>query len=196
MPAFVVDDVPGKDPVHVVGWCPWCEDVHRHGAAGGGGSRSAHCHGSSSPLMPSGYNLDVQGRILDESQVVPQRLRPGHRLHRVLFHASAPLRAVLLRYLLGTKRAGSSVERRTASGRVMVLTAEAWVADLGSRETEGRGFIAMAALLYGVSEGIAAVRLLEALSFDTLDEEAAFAVADAIDAWIARGAGSGLRGVR
>lgn len=93
------------DPVHIVVWCPWCEAVHRHGAAGGAGNRAPHCaQDHHSPLGATGYNLDVVGDAVSEGAVIPGGLMVGERrLHQVIDQAAGALRAVLLRYLLDIK---------------------------------------------------------------------------------------------
>lgn len=46
-------------------WCPWCQTVHRHGAAGGDGHRAAHCD-PGSPLLECGYDLLFSGIVVSE----------------------------------------------------------------------------------------------------------------------------------
>ncbi|MBY0361192.1 MAG: hypothetical protein K2X45_04740 [Phreatobacter sp.] len=192
-PARVIEPDEGE-PVHVVVWCPWDEDVHWHGAAGGGGNRAAHCATDwHSPLLRTGYNLTIVGRAVAADEVIPPGLMVGaRRLHQVLDQASGALRAVLLRYLLDVKAVhGSVISKRMPKGKAWIFGADGWLIEpRGRHSLEGHGFISLAASLYGVPPGVAAVRFLEAVSFDRLDAEAVFAVQSAIDAWVARGAPS------
>lgn len=190
-PAFVIKPETAA-PVHLVAWCPWCEELHWHGAAGGGGHRAPHCAGDwHSPLGGIGYDLDVVGEAASEKAALPGGVMVGEqRLHRVIDQAAGVLRAGLLRYVLGIKTVrGPVLQKRTPRGTVWIFGADGWLIEPRGRKTiEGRGFVQLAAHLYGVPPGVAAVRFLEAVSFDRLDAEAALAVQSAIDAWVARGA--------
>ncbi|MCJ2084331.1 hypothetical protein [Methylobacterium sp. J-090] len=193
LPAFTVASEVG-DPVHVVTWCPWCEALHWHGAAGGGGHRAPHCADDQhSPLGHTGYDLDVIGGPASEEAAVPGGLLVGEqRLFRVMDQAAGILRAGLLRYVLGIKTVrGPVLQKRTPKGNAWIFGAESWLIEpRGRKPIEGRGFLRLAAALYGVPPGVAAVRFLEALSFDRLDAQAAFELQAVIDAWVVRGAPS------
>lgn len=193
LPALILMREEG-DPVHIIVWCPWCEAVHRHGAGGGPGNRASHCaQDHHSPLGATGYNLDVVGDAVSEGAVIPGGLMVGERrLHQVIDQAAGALRAVLLRFILDMKAvSGPVLQKRTPKGNAWIFGAENWLIEpRGRKPIEGQGFLRMAAALYGVPPGVAAVRFLEALSFDRLDAQAAFELQAVIDAWVARGAPS------
>lgn len=181
-------------PTNVVCWCPWCEDAHWHGAAGGSGQRAPHCSDvSASPLKRTGYVLNVRGESTSERAVYPEGLFVGRRrFHQVVDQAAGALRAVLLRFMLDLRTVrGPVLHRRRPEGSVWVLGPEHWrIEPHGRCAVEGQGFLRFAAALYGCPPGVAAVRLLEGVSFDRLDTRAALEVQSAVDAWIARGAPS------
>lgn len=193
LPALILMPDEG-DPIHIVVWCPWCEAVHRHGAAGGPGNRAPHCaQDRHSPLGTTGYNLDVVGDAVSEAAVIPGGLMVGERrLHQAIDQATGALRAVLLRFILDIKATrGPVLNKRTPNGKAWIYGAENWLIELrGRKPIEGQGFLRLAAALYGVPPGVAAVRFLEAVSCDRLDATAAFEIQGAIDAWVARGANS------
>jgi hypothetical protein len=193
LPVVTITPASGRR-VQLAGWCPWCEAVHRHGAEGGGGNRAPHCaEDRNSPFGQTGYDLDIIGDAPSEEAVIPSGLMVGHRqLHRVLDQSAELFRAVLLRLVLDVKTVrGSVLQKRMRQGSVWVFPGNRWVVEPHGRQaTEGLGFSRLAALLYGVPPGIAAVRFLEAASGDRLDATAAFEIQRAVDAWVARGAES------
>lgn len=193
LPAMNLRAERGK-PVHTVTWCPWCEAVHSHGAAGGDGGRAPHCgQDRHSPFLKTGYALDIVGEAYSENAIIPGGLMVGQRrLHQVLDQASLSLRAIALRFILNVKSARSSViQARNPNGKAWIFGTESWLIEVrGRKPVEGTGFLRLASTLYGVSPGIAAVRFLEAVTLDRLDAEAAFAVQRVVDEWVARGARS------
>lgn len=179
-------------PSRTVLWCPWCEQEHWHGEVAGRENRAPHCLADRrSPLGRTGYDVEVVGRARSAAAVIPRRpLGFTGRLHEVAGAASGGLRKTMLRHLLARRTipAGSMVAR-TPAGRVQILEDGTWrIEPRQRRALAGRGLIALASALYGLSPGIAAVRLLEAVSGDVLDEEAAFGLQAVIEAWQARGA--------
>ncbi len=67
-----------SSPMHLAFWCPWCRDVHLHGAAAGDGHRVAHCDVESSPFRDGGYHLTCFGTAPSG------RLLPHQTAHELL----------------------------------------------------------------------------------------------------------------
>jgi excisionase family DNA binding protein len=193
-PTLLAVEVGGDDGSsgHISTWCPWCERVHRNGIAGGGGNRAPHCHSlSASPLLTTGYDLDIAGTAVHEVMVRPEGLRTGvARLYEALNRAAPDLRRVTIQTLLGLASAAhDGVSKRFAEVVVCWFGSSRWRIERdGTPRLEGDGFLRLASELYGVPAGVAAVRILEATTADTLDAEAALTVQRAIDDWVQRGA--------
>lgn len=199
--------VENGEPVQNAAFCPWCEDLHFHGLPPG--QRGAHCVREDSPYRCTGYVLDVQGTVPSAGAAVPDAPRPrGRYLHQSLDQASASLRRVVLRHVLGRKFAGTWGEGKVGRAVVSVCCDHWTVAPqglkrgeglgfgrLGSPVVEGNGLIGLFSLLWDLPAGVVAVRLLEAVAYRTLDAEARLAVAAAVDAWAERQAKKAKRGV-
>lgn len=193
LPAIKVTTEEG-DAVQLVAWCPWCETMHWHGAAGGTGNRAPHCaEDRTSPLGRTGYDLEIVAEAYSEQAILPHGLMVGkRRLHRVLDGAAEALRAVVLRAVLDVKSVrGPVVQKRTDKGKTWLFGTDRWLIEPRFRRSiEGNGLLRLTAALYGVSPGIFAVRILEAATGDRLDARAAFALQQLVEEWIARGAPS------
>lgn len=191
--------------VQAAAWCPWCETLHFHGAAGLKADdpvpdhRASHCDGKVSPL--NGYDLVVHGEVSDYAAALPRAPLVGRRrLSASLDAAAHAFRSLVLRHGLGVDRAGAVVDQRIGRVRVWICNATwavepasevsgpaARVAGLrGATRAEGSGLIGLLSELFGLPPGVAAVRLLAAVSLDKLDAQAQREIAAAVDAWVER----------
>lgn len=199
-------------------WCPWCEDIHFHGDAGGGAGdreehRLANCSdASASPFLETGYTLHVSGKSHDAAALLPdcpmtQPYRAGKRndrarfrLHRLLNANFAKIRSAMLAAITGRSKVSlryDQVNLPDSSRLNIYVGGEAWdIRRDGEQTSRGDGYISLAATLYGLPSGVAAVRLFEAATATRLDREAIEGLQTVIDGWIARGAkarrGNGL----
>ena len=191
LPALRVTTETGE-AVHIAAWCPWCETVHWHGAAGGGGNRAPHCfEDRTSPFQQTGYSLDIVADSYSEEAIAPLGLMVGkRRLHHVLDGVAEAIRALALRAVLDMKSVRSPViQKRNDHGKTWLFGSGRWLIEPRFRRPiEGSGLLRLAAALYGVSPGIVAVRLLETVSFERLDARAVFELQQIVERWIARGA--------
>lgn len=171
------DTEPGSGLGHLSAWCPHCERLHYHGAAGRGAeprieTRGAHCDPvRGSPLAGRSYGLQVIGSIAVPA--VPDGPMPqlGHRLQvilrdrgmdlrRSLFHAVVCHGAEAIHYAPGDI-AGFTI------GKVELLTAEygrTWQICEAGGVREGQGLFSLLAMLFSISPGIAARRIIEAMA--------------------------------
>jgi hypothetical protein len=185
------------DAGSLAAWCPYCEGVHWHGAAGRGDAprtenRAPHCSdGSGSLFAGIGYDLKVTGRVDDAAEIIPDAPGPqsGKRLwHRVNAQAGAIRRAMLKAIVprsgwLKQAGAGWMVSTYPAGPK------PAWelIGPSGSLK-EGRDMITLAAAVYGLPPGIAALRLIEAATAARFDRETAIELMAVLERWAASGA--------
>jgi hypothetical protein len=136
-----------------------------------------------------GYDLvpGAMGKATEE--VYPRGVLVGSRqLQSGLELARYDLQASLVKALLSLRRRDRIVVRRTAGSRVAVFS-PAWNVKYNDGCCiEGETLLSLVTELYGVSAGIAAVRVLEAATGARLDAPAVLGVQVAVDAWVARGA--------
>lgn len=177
-------------------WCPWCEAPHFHGGCGGGGAgdgpTSAHCAGDRrSPFLTTGVDLvttrvDIACAAIEPA--VPMiRRRPFRAM--VGFHGDA-FQALALRSILGVSAAAarrSIVETAVGEAVYVLVAGVSWRVYSSAREAAGSGFLGLIEALYGITPGVAAVRLLEAVAAETFDAPTALAIQIAIDDWVRRG---------
>lgn len=176
-------------------WCPWCEAVHFHGAAGGGAARriegrGAHCASAKvSPLAGWGVELDVTGTVADGEDLAPKpylavRDDPLHsrvRLHHALRDGAVAL--ALIRTMFG-KRPAAGFDARLHGGACHVFAGGStwWITDeAGKTVGEGHGLGRLLARLFGVSLGIVALRILESALGVTLPSDYRLTLADLVD---------------
>jgi hypothetical protein len=186
-------------------FCPWCEDIHHHGATGGRRAAGEHCHATKgSPLQ--GYQLKpvAEGRTPRDAMPKAPFAKDGGLVARFAGERLRNLRKALAAIILRTDLKVSPTVRPLAkSARFRMkqdwgANAAAWEA-IGSADGQvvarGNDLLEAAQYLYGPTVGIAAVRTLEAATGARLDAEAALAVSYAIDQWRARGSprGTGRR---
>lgn len=199
-PVFQAIEVRGERATNsnLVVWCPWCETLHWHGAAGGGGNRAAHCaDGPASPLRATGYDLDVVGRAVTSDAVLPANpMVKQDQLYATLEREAPSLRQAVLKKVLGLRSASRDViSRHLGNGWLWVFGLSRWrIKSPDGATQDGEGLLRLFSELYGVPPGVVAVRLLEAVSAERLDAEAALGVQRAVDDWASRGAPK--RGVR
>ena len=193
---FIADPVSADNRHGALAYfCPWCETVHYHGAAGGGASpraelRGAHCLDGKSPLAGGSVDLDVVGTITTGDELLPaapyltargdpQKTRL--RLRDVL--GSGALAAALGRAVFGRFRT-SGFDVRLGGGRLHLFDAGAiWFIDdkRGDSVSEGHGLGRLLARLFGVPLGVVAVRVLEDALGEALPAAHRLAVAEIID---------------
>ena len=182
-PVYVLPSQAGRSS-QAVGWCEYCEEVHRHGA--GDSHRCAHCGISDSGHQRFGYVLKTQGKCRTERDVIPAAPFAGHhRLRTAMRQAAHDLRRVMLRHLLGLKRVRDTVDRDIHGYRVSVFGQASYAIcppptprGGGTRRSKvrpypgiGRGLSRLAADVYGVSHGIAVARMLQAVTLDDYDPQ-------------------------
>lgn len=182
-PAYVLPGPAGR-PSQAVGWCEYCEEVHRHGA--GDGHRCAHCSIGDSGHQRFGYVLKIQGKCRSERNVIPAAPFAGHRrLRSAMRQAAGDLRRVVLRHLLGIQRVGDTVDRDIHGYRVSVFGQASYAIcpppaphGSGARRRRAhpspgirRGLSRLAADVYGVSHGVAVARMLQAVTLDDYDPQ-------------------------
>jgi hypothetical protein len=172
---------------NLVAWCPWCLETHSHGVGGGYGHRVAHCFsGTGSPFAASGYSLVAAGDATDAA-----RLRPKAIFARADF-AKRLARADLARRMLGAllnARVGIGL-LALPRARLAVAGARWELTPAAAPPIEGSGLLDLLCQLFGVPPGVAAVRILEAVTRIKFDGRAALEIAHAVDCWIRRGATS------
>jgi hypothetical protein len=169
-------------------WCPYCECVHAHGAAGAGAEpriehRGAHCLHDESPLASKGISLEVAPRGPKASVYPPalidlEHRNPTPRLRTNLEAGGPGIRRAALRALL----IDTEPFRKAGKWRV-------WHAPdvrhfgIDGADLEGRGawdLADLASQIFGVPREIAARRMLEACLGRRLSADQALAVEAAL----------------
>lgn len=160
----------------IAAWCPFCETVHYHGAAGEGGTRrtearGAHCASERlSPRRGESYELDVVGTVADGEDLAPKLylavkgdpLCSRVRLHQI-FGGGAMARAVI-RAVFGNRRPPSGFDAKLVGGGVHVFHDGGawWITDTkGETVAEGHDVGSLLASLFQVPLGIVALRIVE-----------------------------------
>lgn len=214
LPAVAVVDAQGA-AVGIAAWCPACEQVHRHGAEGSAEprvtTRGAHCCAEpGAAQLWTSYRLDVRGTVRCEEAVIPSApmlvprkvrgldMRRRPRLWRQLGGVSDKLRAGLRAAMLHTAAGvGAWAHARLPRGGEVSVSLQGswrvWAPD--GAQVSGNSYVSLAAHLYGLPAGVAALRLFEAATGASLDGQAAREIAAAVDAFAARdaaGPGGGL----
>jgi hypothetical protein len=178
-------------------WCPHCERLHHHGAAGRGAEprvekRGAHCDPTAgAPAAGRGYTLTVEGAVAAPDELMPSApmARLGHSLHAILAANSRELRRVLLLAVIDSAGAASLPGERlmgaTLGDAELLVMGEGafWNLDQGVVSTEGRGLLRLLAQLFGITPGIAGRRVLETMAATSLPAEAALEIEALIDRW-------------
>lgn len=187
------DAEPGSGLGTLAAWCPHCERVHTHGAAGRGDEpraerRGAHCDAAlGSPRAGRGVALQIEGTIpaLDEARPDAPMVRAGQQLHRRLGEAATAFRGLVLRTLTARRRVAVDVAAFNIGGHeVAVLDLGLfWTLDRPGGTTSGRGLLSLAAALYGVTPGIAGRRILEAAAGIRLSSDTALEIEASLDRW-------------
>lgn len=179
----------------LVAWCPHCEALHYHGAAGRGAvprieRRGAHCDlAISSPFAGRGYDLVVSGAIADPADVIPKAPMPRlrARLHERLSCNAETLRRQFLTAALGSWARGvgysraSTVVRRGAYTLTLLEAGTHWQVEEEGRKHEGRGVLGLLSKLFGISPGIVARRILETINAVPFTPDAALEIEALID---------------
>ena len=170
-------------------WCWWCEKVHSHGA--GAGNRVAHCcdYDGRSPL--ASYDMDVIAHALASDAPSPfprRRIFGSRRFWRSIGLSSPALRKAVVEAIFAKKPRGEVAEFKLCGARIVVAPWGWNMLDSNDEYDEGADLLSLAAILFGISPGVAAVRILEAATGAMLDARAALAIAAEVDAWRSRGA--------
>lgn len=188
---------PDAKPVSGLGtlatWCPHCERVHTHGAAGRGAQhrvekRGAHCDAAlGSPMAGRGVSLLVDGSIdaVDEVKPAAPMVRAGLQLHRQLADAAAALRGALLRTLTARRAVRQDMAAFRLEGHEVAVLDLGLFWTIGGRDSDasGRGLLSLAASLYGVTPGIAGRRILETTAGIRLPPDVAIEIEATLDRW-------------
>lgn len=184
LPAYFIGDQNDQTGRHgsIAVWCPFCETVHYHGAAGGGADprtehRVSHC--SSGPSKGRSYSLDIVGTVGNGEELAPRPylatrgdpLQSRLKFQHVL-NTGAMARA-LIRTLFGNRPA-SGFDAKLAGGACHVVRDGGtwWITDAKGRTVAaGHGLGLMIAGLFKTSLGVVALRLIESiLGFDMPDD--------------------------
>lgn len=180
----------------VAAWCPFCEVVHYHGAAGEGATRRTEARGSHcaserlSPWRGESYELDVIGTVADGEDLVPKPylavqgdpLRSRVRLHQI-FGGGVMARAVI-RAVFGNRRPPSGFDAKLVGGGVHVIHDGGawWITDTnGKTVAEGHDAGNLLASLFQVPLGIVALRIVEDAIGLTLPADDRLALVELID---------------
>lgn len=158
------------------------------------GSRVAHCY-PSSPFAGGGYRLKLLGEVASTEALIPPAPFAGRRsLAGALNGAAGGLRRSIFAALIGSPRPPTCWIKNLHAFAVTVLNFGAyWSLERKPvPPREGTDLLALAAALYGSSDGHAAFLLLEASLGVRFDNETGTVIVRAIDAWRAAG-GPGRR---
>jgi hypothetical protein len=170
-------------PQQVAFRCDWCEEVHFLGAVGGGFC-SVPC-GEHSPLRVSGVKLTILDYVGDGVDAFPPApMGRAWQLRIRMILASVALQRIAAKFICGSQRMTDFLEKRIGPFTLTVF-AFGWRWSLRHSKRapiEGRGLLTLAAALYGVSPGVAAVRILEVFNFRSFDPQTALAIQGAVDA--------------
>lgn len=176
-----------------VAWCPWHETLLRQHP--GEPARAVPSPGTADPAspVPAGYRLTVTGSAPREHDAVPDGpLVFQRRMRDALAAAAGGLQRHLLQALVGRcQHHGGVFSRAMRKGRLLVFALHRrWLITRPRKpDIEGHGgMLQLARDLYGVSAGVAGVRILEAATGEMFDAEAARSVQRVIDDWMGRGA--------
>jgi hypothetical protein len=182
-------------------FCPWCEALHLHGAGGGHRAAGEHCHPQrGSPL--GGYVFSPARVARCEDDAIPSAPLAGkRRLATDLSNGRPALTRAVAQAIMRKEKAHGSLSGRIDGTRTQVIfcmeanrvEVEWGAGHVGSTELDrhGKSLIDLAAFLYGVTPGVATVRILEAATGECLDADTALAVSYAVDQWHARGSPRG-----
>ena len=200
LPAFFTADAEA-DPRSGLGtlsaWCPHCERLHHHGAAGRGAEpriekRGSHCDpAAGAPAAGRGYSLTVEGAVAAPDELLPTApmTQLGHRLHVILAANGRELRRALLLAVIDSAGAASLPGERLVGAtlgdaELLVMDDGAfWSFDQGVASVEGRGLLRLLAKLFAITPGIAGRRLLETMAATSFPAEAAQEIEALIDRW-------------
>ncbi len=197
IPAVRVKNGAGEVRHHV--WCPWCEEIHSHGNTSG--HRVAHCHPwRGSPI--GGYDMVVTLEGARPEAIIPKSPFAGSRNFRESINdASEGIQRMVCAAMLGKQWTGLRPGGAFENGKYRYVVGVApwghptpWYIGLRNSHhdlAKGDDLISMAAWLYGIPHGVAAVRIVEAATGACLDQEAALELSQAIDSWHDRGSPQG-----
>ena len=169
-------------------WCWWCEKVHSHGA--GAGNRGAHCCDNDGRSPLASYDMDVIAHALASDAPSPfprRRIFGSRRFWRSIGLSSPALRKAVVEAIFAKKPRGEVAEFKVCA-RASSWRRGAEYARSNDEFDDGADLLSLAAILFGISPGVAAVRILEAATGAMLDARAALAIAAEVDAWRSRGA--------
>lgn len=125
-------------------------------------------------------------------RIAPRRLVGKRSFWRSIELSSMPFRLALFRAIFGTSTPRQIMSRKMHGATAMgscCFDAAAW--SLGWESggaVEGNEYLSFIKLLFGVSPGVAAVRIIEAVTNCKFDAQAASEIQAAVDGWFARGA--------
>jgi len=125
-------------------------------------------------------------------RIAPRRLVGKRSFWRSIELSSMPLRRALFLAIFGTSTPRQIMSRKMHGATVMgscCFDAAEWSIGWESRgAVEGSEFLSFIKLLFGISQGVAAVRIIEAVTNCKFDAQAASEIQAAVDSWFARGA--------
>lgn len=171
----------------LVAWCPHCESIHYHGAAGRGAAPRIERRGS--PLAGRGYALVVSGEVAAPGDVMPKAPMPWlrARFHERLRNKAEALRRQFLTAALGSRindighSHASTIVRRGAYRLTLLEAGALWQIEEHGRSHEGRGLLGLLSQLFGISRGIVARRILESINAVPFSPDAALEIEALID---------------
>lgn len=187
--------VRGRSGARAVFWCEWCETSHFHQDRSS--ANRLCCADASSPYSRVGRELVVTEESTDPRAGLPDAPFPHGKRPRTLRGAlrrgEHDLRRKLAQVIFGKPAPRTSFAVWDLPGDYSVnIEGADWVVrsprGRGFADRCGVGFIRLATILFGVSAGVAAVRILEAVSGELFDAQAALDIERAVNAFYARGA--------
>jgi len=166
------------------GWEQWRETFREHGKDAYG---PRWRDGALSPLSP----LDCVAPA-PVFQLAPPRFVGSRKFWRSIECSATALRRALLGAIFATGAPRRIMAKKMAGLSIMAscqFTDAEWSAMWKSGRTVAGGeFLSLVSLLFGISPGVAAVRILEACTGAKFDAVAALEIAAAVDGWFERDA--------
>jgi len=154
----------GIKPVWLV-WCPWCGELHRHGATPGG--RVAHCSMySGSPYIKTGYVLEFAGTVKTRRDARPNRA-PLEGFHAANLQAVPDIRLAILQSWFPDGSFDGVFRSDLPTGGLVSVCLESaeWIyyscvkAKPDLKELQGQGLNALAEVVFGMPSDVVSGRI-------------------------------------
>lgn len=172
-------------------WCEWCETLHQHDQIDGvlrpGCDRTGR-----SPYLKTGYRAKVVGQVSESAAGnFPPGLAigaaAGVRRFRDAVRLSSPgFQKRLLRPFFSRAQRSRVFEETIQKTRFSVDETSWRAVDDANNSCEGRDLLGLVSKIFGVSAGVAVVRLVEGMTGVRFDDLGRIEIASAVDAACAR----------